>query len=169
MGRSVSASTVANNKTKELIVPLHIFKSGMLQARQLAFSEQSCWVSRHSFIFTSSHTRFNVAGVLFVANSNSHKGKAGFDDLAACPGWTRITYCNTLHTATRSSSRAWAQYATWDNVLEEKTGAAQGSESHERHWKLAFLVCSSIDIWKVRFGLFLGCLHIGTDLKMKVI
>lgn len=71
----MSVSAVADNKTEELIVPFHIFKGGMLQTRQLPFSEQSCWVSQHSFIVTSLLTRFGATGVLLMANSNSQKGR----------------------------------------------------------------------------------------------
>lgn len=49
------------------------------------------------------------------------------------PNETHIASCNTPHMATCSSSGAWMQYATWDNVLEERTETAQSSESHERH------------------------------------
>lgn len=168
MVRSVSVGTGANNKTKDRIVPRCILEGVSCKTDSLLFWAellgQPC-----SFLFTSSHERFSVVCVCDELQRALRKGRAAFGDLAACPEWTPITHCSVLPGATSSSSRALARCAAWSSVLEEKTGTAQGSESHERHWKLASLVCSSIDIWKVRFCLFLGSLHVGTDLKMKVI
>lgn len=169
MVRSVSVGTGANNKTKDHIVLRCVLGGVSCKTDSLLFWAELLG-QPYSFLFTSSHERFGVVPVCGELKKHSERGELLLVILLRVLN-EHLSHCalTVLRGATSSSSRALAQCATWGNVLEEKTGTAQGSESHERHWKLASLVCSSIDIWKVRFCLFLGSLHIGTDLKMKVI